>query len=218
MRAPDDVRVNARLDGALLEAIAAPDREGVGLLRAAAESMGLSARGYHRTLRLARTLADLDGEKRPRRPHVAEALGYRGRASRFASRRMMGRGTDASVVCFESPVTGGVGASRRFSAAPRLKVTGGVGGDCPPHRKENRRGRVEGKRKSKSGGVRGAASPLHSFEPRSGGKMSGGRQAPRKRAFNRARARARGRVTEGDSSRHRTRDDATWSLGLRRVG
>lgn len=42
--------------------------------------MRLSARGFHRTLRVARTLADLDGEAQVRRVHLAEALSYRGRA------------------------------------------------------------------------------------------------------------------------------------------
>ena len=56
------IRTNAECDGALLEEIAAPDRAGLSLLREAAEALGLSARGYHRTLRVARTLADLDGE------------------------------------------------------------------------------------------------------------------------------------------------------------
>ena len=47
------------------------------LLRDAAESMRLSARGYHRVLRVARTLADLDGAEKVGRVHLAEALSYR---------------------------------------------------------------------------------------------------------------------------------------------
>jgi magnesium chelatase family protein len=47
------------------------------LLRDAAEALRLSARGYHRVLKVARTLADLDGEARVGRIHLAEALGYR---------------------------------------------------------------------------------------------------------------------------------------------
>src|SRR6266853_1478136 len=47
------------------------------LLREASEAMRLSARGYHRVLRVARTLADLDGEELVRRVHFAEALAYR---------------------------------------------------------------------------------------------------------------------------------------------
>ncbi len=46
--------------------------------------LGLSARGYHRTLRVARTLADLDGEARVARIHIAEALSYRGETLRRA--------------------------------------------------------------------------------------------------------------------------------------
>jgi magnesium chelatase family protein len=43
----------------------------------ASEAMRLSARGYHRVLRVARTLADLDGAERVGRAHFAEALAYR---------------------------------------------------------------------------------------------------------------------------------------------
>ncbi len=49
------IRTNAECDGALLEEIAAPDRAGLTLLREAADALSLSARGYHRTLRVART-------------------------------------------------------------------------------------------------------------------------------------------------------------------
>ena len=78
------VRTNAECDGALLEEIAAPDRAGLTLLREAADALALSARGYHRTLRVARTLADLDGEEKVVRIHIAEALSYRGETLRRA--------------------------------------------------------------------------------------------------------------------------------------
>ena len=68
---------NAELDGQLLEELAAPDAEGRTLLTAASEQMKLSARGYHRVLRVARTLADLEGSEGLRRLHIAEALSYR---------------------------------------------------------------------------------------------------------------------------------------------
>jgi magnesium chelatase family protein len=70
-------RCNADTDGALLASIAEPDAEGRALLTRAAERLGLSARAWHRTLRVARTLADLDGSDAVRRLHVAEALSYR---------------------------------------------------------------------------------------------------------------------------------------------
>jgi magnesium chelatase family protein len=71
------VRVNAEAEGALLEEIAAPDAEGRDLLLRVAERFGLSARGYHRVLRVARTIADLDGAAQVGKPHVAEAVSYR---------------------------------------------------------------------------------------------------------------------------------------------
>jgi magnesium chelatase family protein len=77
-------RTNADSDGSLLEDIAAPDHAGRTLLREAADALCLSARGYHRTLRVARTLADLDGEARVARIHIAEALSYRGETLRRA--------------------------------------------------------------------------------------------------------------------------------------
>jgi magnesium chelatase family protein len=54
-----------------------PDASGLSLLREAADAMRLSARGYHRVLRVARTLADLDGAEKVGRIHLAEALSYR---------------------------------------------------------------------------------------------------------------------------------------------
>ena len=72
-----DVRTNATAAGPLLEQVAKPDSTGLTLLRDAADAMRLSARGYHRVLRVARTLADLDGVEKIGRIHLAEALSYR---------------------------------------------------------------------------------------------------------------------------------------------
>ncbi len=73
----DDTRVNADAEGALLEEVATPCSEGRALLTRVAERFRLSARGYHRVLRVARTIADLDGSDTVRKPHVAEAVSYR---------------------------------------------------------------------------------------------------------------------------------------------
>jgi magnesium chelatase family protein len=75
-----NVRTNATVPTTVLEDIAKPDGAGLTLLREAADAMRLSARGYHRVLRVARTLADLDGAERVGRIHLAEALSYRAMA------------------------------------------------------------------------------------------------------------------------------------------
>ncbi|HEY2008928.1 MAG TPA: YifB family Mg chelatase-like AAA ATPase [Rhizomicrobium sp.] len=71
------IRTNAEAEGELLDKIAKPDAAGAKLLTEAAERMKLSARGYHRVLKVARTIADLAGAETISKPHVAEALSYR---------------------------------------------------------------------------------------------------------------------------------------------
>ncbi|SFS02820.1 YifB family Mg chelatase-like AAA ATPase [Sphingomonas jatrophae] len=78
--AGESVRTNAEADGPLLDTVATPDEPGRLLLAQAAEKLRLSARGYHRVLRVSRTLADLAGAESVGRVHVAEALSYRRRA------------------------------------------------------------------------------------------------------------------------------------------
>ncbi|PLX35299.1 MAG: AAA family ATPase [Hyphomicrobiales bacterium] len=80
-----ELHSNAEANGDVLQQIAIPDDSGAALLQQAAAKLQLSARGYHRVLKVARTLADLAGSERIGRAHIAEALAYR--AGLMASRQ-----------------------------------------------------------------------------------------------------------------------------------
>ena len=75
---------NARCSTALIETLACPDAPGLQLLRDAADKLKFSARGYHRVLKVARTLADLDNKETVGRIHLAEAISYRMAGERLA--------------------------------------------------------------------------------------------------------------------------------------
>ncbi len=79
------VLVNAQCPGSMIEAVAALDDGAQRLLREAAEQTKFSARAYHRILKVARTLADLDGADSVRRIHLAEAVSYRIAGERLAT-------------------------------------------------------------------------------------------------------------------------------------
>ncbi len=72
-----DIRCNAQAPAALIEEAARPDGAGQKLVRDASDRLQLSARGFHRVLKLARTVADLDGAATVSSRHLAEALSYR---------------------------------------------------------------------------------------------------------------------------------------------
>ena len=91
------VRTNAEVSGPVLEEVARPDAAGMTLLRDAADAMRLSARGYHRVLRVARTLADLDGAEKVGRLHLAEALSYRAMADEIRRAAKSERSTSRSA-------------------------------------------------------------------------------------------------------------------------
>lgn len=73
----EGISLNTDAEGELLETIAQPDPQGAKLLIDAAEKFKLTARGYHRVLRVARTIADLESCQQVYKPHIAEALSYR---------------------------------------------------------------------------------------------------------------------------------------------
>lgn len=73
----DGMRLNADAEGAILDDIATPDAAGRALLGRVAERFGLTARGYHRVLRVARTITDLEGSEGVTSRHVGEAVSYR---------------------------------------------------------------------------------------------------------------------------------------------
>ena len=76
---------NAHLSNTVVEKVAAPDAAGVALLADACEKLGFSARAYHRVLKVARTLADLDGAGSVGRIHLAEAISYRMAGERLSA-------------------------------------------------------------------------------------------------------------------------------------
>ena len=76
-RAASTPPVNAQIDGRALEEIAIPSDEGRKLLADAASAFGLTAGGYHRVLRVGRTIADIEGVDIVERVHIVEALSYR---------------------------------------------------------------------------------------------------------------------------------------------
>jgi magnesium chelatase family protein len=78
------LETNSAAPAAVVESMARPDKAGTDLIREAADRLRLTARGFHRVLKLARTLADLDESEGVRRIHIAEALSYRGQSARAA--------------------------------------------------------------------------------------------------------------------------------------
>ena len=65
------------MTSSLLHRYAEPDASGLEKLRDAKERMNMSARAYDRILKVARTIADLEGSVAVRHPHIMEAIGYR---------------------------------------------------------------------------------------------------------------------------------------------
>ncbi|MDG1707366.1 MAG: YifB family Mg chelatase-like AAA ATPase [Emcibacteraceae bacterium] len=73
----ENVSCNAEVDGEALEKVTELDKESREILMRAVEMMKLTARGYHRVLRVARTIADLDGAKNIDKTHISEAVNFR---------------------------------------------------------------------------------------------------------------------------------------------
>jgi len=73
----DSHRLNAHMSSRQMRKYCALDEAGKGLLKDAMENLGLSARAHDRILRVARTIADLEGSANLQQGHVSEAIGYR---------------------------------------------------------------------------------------------------------------------------------------------
>lgn len=71
------IHCNAQMTERMIHQYAEPDADSVEVLRSAMERLSLSARAYSRILKVARTIADLDGSEKVQLPHIAEAIGYR---------------------------------------------------------------------------------------------------------------------------------------------
>ena len=71
------VHCNAQMSERMIHRFAEPDKEGIEMLRLAMQRLSLSARAYNRILKVARTIADLEGSERVKTDHLAEAIGYR---------------------------------------------------------------------------------------------------------------------------------------------
>ena len=71
------VHCNAQMTERMIHQYAEPDEAGVTLLRTAMEKLHLSARAYNRILKVARTIADLEGSEKVLSNHLAEAISYR---------------------------------------------------------------------------------------------------------------------------------------------
>ena len=71
------IHCNAQMTERMIRQFAEPDEKSLDLLRIAMERLKLSARAYHRILKVARTIADLDNSEKIQSQHIAEAIGYR---------------------------------------------------------------------------------------------------------------------------------------------
>ena len=71
------IHCNAQMTERMIHQYAEPDEASIALLRTAMEKFSLSARAYNRILKVARTIADLDGSERVEVQHISEAIGYR---------------------------------------------------------------------------------------------------------------------------------------------
>ena len=76
-KASKGVYCNAQMTERMIHQFAEPDEQSLDMLRMAMERLSLSARAYSRILKVARTIADLEGSEQVKSHHIAEAIGYR---------------------------------------------------------------------------------------------------------------------------------------------
>jgi len=118
-----DMTTNADATGAILDSFGQTDAETRDLMSRVAERFALSARGYHRVLRVARTIADLDASETVRRPHLAEAVSFRVPSAGAVQSIPPDHPAWSRSACAKARLS-----SRRISVSPTVSQTGGAAG------------------------------------------------------------------------------------------
>jgi magnesium chelatase family protein len=115
--------LNANMSVAMLQKHCKPTPEGEKLMREAFESLGLSARGHDRVLRVARTIADLDGEIQINEVHIAEAIMYRSLDRKYWRRYLSIKPLFLQTIFYKIPTLRKINSEKK-KQTPRASCTG----------------------------------------------------------------------------------------------